>query len=790
MPRGLLERATDIIALSVDPLDGDSIDWSRGPDPNCYNSDYYNHFDSSNSSLSSALFDLDSLGDYTDGQFTQPSSGNGTHRAEPTDTSPLSHDSSVWQQPADTLSDEQWAAMCGDTPGIQLGGRLAQFVDAYEQAGAWAFLVDWLRNGIMLPFYNAVPPPRIRLENHTSATAHHEWVTQQVAALLQSGAITPFSDPHCVSPLGVAIRERDGKKRLVLDNRFINMFIVCVTFRMERLDLLSRIIAAGEYMFSADLRSGYHHVPVHEDFWTFLGFTWEGVSYAFKVLPFGLSLSPFVFSKITRWVMKYFRTSHQLPGSVYIDDFLFSVGLDYGHALKVIPSIVKTFRHFGWIVAADKSHRIPTTRIQHLGMMVDSVARCFQAPESRLISVENKLKLLLKSADGATFRLIAQALGSLVALTPAVGPVNIYSVDIMTVFNSTKKNNRSSWDQRVPLSVDAVVDVKFWLDRIRRANGSAIWPPDRVVTILSDAGDQGYGGTLRMGGTILDKDVTGTWKRSEVTKSSTWREMKAVIHALRHFEKDVRGKSVLIITDNSANASCLTKKNCKALGLIPLLRETYLGSWDRRVLNGHWLLFVLTLGASNAQVQSEEISRLTEAASLYSAEQYQESTKKQQQRAFQKWSNWCMSLNFDPDTPPQAALRLFATHLCVDMEYKADTVWSMISHINAVLRSKGIRPIEDPSIKGLLLGKKRSDEVPAKQATPIFPSDVSRIASLLKLTTRGKRDFAIMTVGIAGFLRPSEIVKLKAEDLDFAADYSGMRILLRNTKTDRLKTGQ
>ena len=188
-------------------------------------------------------------------------------------------------------------------------------------------------------------------------------------------------------------------------------------------------------------------------------------------------------------------------------------------------------------------------------------------------------------------------------------------------------------------------------------------------------------------------------------------------------------------------------------------------------------------------MQSEEISRLTEAASVYSSEQYQDSTKKQQLRSFQRWSEWCRSLSFDPVAPPQAALRLFATHLCVDLEYRADTVSSMISHINAVLRS-GIRPIEDPSIRGLLLGKKRLDEVPSKQATPIFPSDVSRIASLLELSTSGKRDLALMTVGIAGFLRPSEIINLTAEDFDFASDYSGMRILLRNSKTDRRRTGQ
>lgn len=222
--------------------------------------------------------------------------------------------------------------------------------------------------------------------------------------------------------------------------------------------------------------------------------------------------------------------------------------------------------------------------------------------------------------------------------------------------------------------------------------------------------------------------------------------------------------------------------------MVPIL--TFRGSWDHRVPNGPWLLFGSTLGTTEAMSQRDEVARLIEAASMYSAEQYQESTRKQQTKAFQRWSDWCRSLNFNPLTPPHAALRLFATHLCVDLGFKASTVSSTLSHINAVFRSKGIRQIDDPEIKGILLGKKRLDETPAQQATPIFPSDVARVAGLLALSNSGQRDLAMMTVGIAGFLRPSEIVNLVAADFDFASDYSGMRILLRKSKTDRQRTGQ
>ena len=46
------------------------------------------------------------------------------------------------------------------------------------------------------------------------------------------------------------------------------------------------------YLFKFDLKSGYHHVDIHPDYHTYLGFQWETKGMAcyhvFTVLPLGL----------------------------------------------------------------------------------------------------------------------------------------------------------------------------------------------------------------------------------------------------------------------------------------------------------------------------------------------------------------------------------------------------------------------------------------------------------------------------------------------------------------------
>jgi hypothetical protein len=63
------------------------------------------------------------------------------------------------------------------------------------------------------------------------------------------------------------------------------------------------------------------HVLVHRSSRRFLQFAWQGRLFQFRVLPFGMSLSPLVFTKILRPVLRWARRKG-IRLSAYLDDLL------------------------------------------------------------------------------------------------------------------------------------------------------------------------------------------------------------------------------------------------------------------------------------------------------------------------------------------------------------------------------------------------------------------------------------------------------------------------------------
>ena len=68
----------------------------------------------------------------------------------------------------------------------------------------------------------------------------------------------------------------------------------------------------GDYLFSFDLKSGYHHVDIHRRHWQyFVGFSWGDEDrpqyYEFKALPFGLATACYVLTKLLRPLIKHWQ---------------------------------------------------------------------------------------------------------------------------------------------------------------------------------------------------------------------------------------------------------------------------------------------------------------------------------------------------------------------------------------------------------------------------------------------------------------------------------------------------
>jgi hypothetical protein len=126
---------------------------------------------------------------------------------------------------------------------------------------------------------------------------------------LINGCIVETKDvPYEVNPLTVAISD-SGKERLVLDLRHVNRYIEKQKVKFEGVNEAKQYAKQGNYAVKFDIKSGYHHIDIHPDHQTFLGFSWnfDGVQqyYVFTVLPFGISSAGHIFTKGLRTFVNY-----------------------------------------------------------------------------------------------------------------------------------------------------------------------------------------------------------------------------------------------------------------------------------------------------------------------------------------------------------------------------------------------------------------------------------------------------------------------------------------------------
>ena len=148
---------------------------------------------------------------------------------------------------------------------------------------------------------------------------------QAIHELVLSGRVCVVAKkPLVVNPLSVSVQPC-GKKRLILDLCHVNKCLLNQRVKFEDWKVALSYFTKGSYMYSFDLKSGYHHVEISQEHQTYLGFSWEvadsgdEIFHVFTVLPFGLSTAPYVFTKLLKPLEKRWR----LQGiciAIFLDD--------------------------------------------------------------------------------------------------------------------------------------------------------------------------------------------------------------------------------------------------------------------------------------------------------------------------------------------------------------------------------------------------------------------------------------------------------------------------------------
>lgn len=481
---------------------------------------------------------------------------------------------------------------------VNVKGRLKENIAFWKKVGACDWVLKVLERGYYLPF-KSIPEKRV-FKNQASTSENYEFVCTEIRKLVASSALVEVSleDLTVVNPLGV-VQNANGKLRLILDLRHVNNCLRSCRFKYEGIQTATELFQSEDWVFKFDYKSGYHHVDIFEPHTTFLGcaLVVAGKMRYFKytVLPFGLSTGPYVFTRIQKTLVKYWR-SKGYRIFTYLDDGA-GAEQDYRSAHVMAERVKMDIQSSGFVINKDKSQWIPAQSVELLGFVMDLKEGKFRVPTHRMDALRRLIDTVIKDNYFVSARMLARVAGSLVSMMLAMGPV----VRLWTRAIYTDICQALSWDRRIALSLRSRTEVQFWKENLD-TTGYPVWTPSPKIEVItySDASGQGWGGfSVNINGAA----AVGSWSEDEKVKSSTFRELRAIRLVLESYGKDLQGKEVCHRTDNKnaetimSVGSRVPELQLEAVAVYKLCRELNIR------LSVEWL-------SRDDNVEADELSRI------------------------------------------------------------------------------------------------------------------------------------------------------------------------------------
>lgn len=399
-------------------------------------------------------------------------------------------------------------------------------------------------------------PHRVRFPNHASFYKHWEFSQAEIRKNLKSGAVgvwlKEWGPPEVISPMGVV--ESAGKLRLICNDRYLNMFLEPIPFQYEKLRDVLFFTPQGGFMGTADLKSGYFHVPVHPSSWKYFAFEVSGVVLFYKVLCFGFAQACYVFTKVMQEPLLELR-SFGIPISGYIDDS-FTAAASQSRALRQMLLSVLLMAALGAYFGLPKCQLKPEKLAKWLGFLADSERAEFRLAPSKVQKIKEAFRELA-SESRTSARSLAKAAGLLASAAPAVLPVALNSRSLYDCLSG-----KEGWDTAFPNPEVVVETAKFWLENLDRYNGRRWWPRPANVSLYVDASGVGYGGyAFAPSGERLE--IAGTFTREQAGTSSTEREVHGYVAALTVVAQtkpsEIKGAAVLLTGDSQSAISAINR---------------------------------------------------------------------------------------------------------------------------------------------------------------------------------------------------------------------------------------
>ena len=401
--------------------------------------------------------------------------------------------------------------------------------------------MEVLREGYRILFSRGPPlsDQPLSMPSYSPSSIRGKALEKEFLDLLHKGAIEQAPQtPGFYSRLFV-VQKDSGSWRPIIDLSTLNTFIVSQHFHMETPQSVLRSIHQGDWMISLDFQDAYLQVPIHLESRRYLRFTIGGVPYQFRVLCFGLTTAPQVFTRLMAPISAILHR-YGIRMLRYLDDWLI-LAESRTTCIQARDRLLHLCEELGLQVNHGKSSLVPSQDMTYLGMQILPVWFIAKPTETRVVNLLNIIEEFLSSPSppAALWRRLLGYLSSLTLLVKG-GMLRMRSLQLRlwSKWNFRDDYLRIPWD---PLCQE---DLLWWSWAIQHREGVDLSLPVPDLSFYSDASDVGWGAI------IGEQQVSGVWTPSQKQLSINLREMMAVQNGLLRFSQFLRGKTIALFCDN------------------------------------------------------------------------------------------------------------------------------------------------------------------------------------------------------------------------------------------------
>ncbi len=312
-----------------------------------------------------------------------------------------------------------------------------------------------------------------------------------------------------------------------------------------------KCIQPQDWFAAIDLKDAYFHVSILPRHRPFLRFAFEGRAWQYRVLPFGLSLSPRVFTKVVEGALTPLREVGVRILN-YLDDWLI-LAQSREQLGDHRDLVLRHLSQLGLRVNWEKSKLSPVQRISFLGVELDSVSMTARLTEERAQAVLNCLSSF-RGRNVVPLKQFQRLLGHM-ASAAAVTPLGLLHMRPLQHWLHSRVP-RWAWRRgtlRVGISQQCRRSLSPWTDLAFLRAGVPLEQVSRHTVVTTDASSTGWGATCN------GQAASGLWTGPRLLWHINCLELWAVHLALRQFRPLLLGKHVLVRTDNTAAVSYINR---------------------------------------------------------------------------------------------------------------------------------------------------------------------------------------------------------------------------------------